>query len=95
MPMNTLYSTTEKFICATFGEESTTTRHLKRTADWALALKPEIDEAFLIAAVSHDISRSEKSTKDWGTDYMRNPEYLTYHQDRGAETRRLRPFGPE
>lgn len=82
-----LYDKVEKYI-----ENSCTphmVRHLKRTAYWCKQLKPDADEALLIAAVSHDIERAFRNksapqiqrVKKFG---FKDPEFLKYHQEKGA-----------
>jgi len=81
------YNKVEKFV-----EESCTEgmiKHLKRTAYWIRQLKPNADEALLIAAVSHDMERAFRK-KDApeilrATKFgFRDREFLKYHQEEGA-----------
>jgi Domain of unknown function (DUF4202) len=63
--------------------------HFLRTVHWLKMLKPDADEALLIAAVAHDIERAfrrhetydkiKKSDKGFRSD-----EHLTHHQKEGA-----------
>jgi len=63
--------------------------HVLRTVHWMKVLRPDADEALLIAAVAHDIERAvrrhefydkvKKSAKGFKSD-----EHLTYHQEEGA-----------
>ncbi len=43
-----------------FGPKHIGPQHLRRTVDWVRALRPDADEALIIAALCHDIERSEK-----------------------------------
>lgn len=80
-----LYKKVERFV----DEATGGSRHLKRTVYWLLRLKPDADDAMLIAAISHDIERAfrdKKSTIVLNSDkgYL-DEEHLEYHQKRGAE----------
>jgi hypothetical protein len=80
-----LYKKVEEYIGFSFPESAMTVRHLQRTADWVKTLRPSADEALCIAALAHDLERSDTNRKDWGVDFMTNPEFLKYHQERGAD----------
>ena len=82
-----LFKKVEQFVIDSFGPNHISTPHLKKTADWLIKLRPDADEALLIAAISHDIQRAEgdrpaqtdKEYKDFDVN-----DYLTYHQEKGA-----------
>ena len=87
--MTELYQKVEQFVVDSLTKAGDTKgiKHFKRTVYWVQQLKPEADEALLIAAVAHDIERAfrepnygEKFQKGFRTD-----EHLTYHQEKGAE----------
>jgi hypothetical protein len=70
-----------------FGVNHIGPKHLKRTADWVRTLRKDADEALVVAALCHDIERSEKhihgkveklSGNITGEDYLRN------HQERSG-----------
>lgn len=56
-------------------------RHAKQTVYWVKQLKPDADEAMLIAAVAHDIERAVYGDWKAGSD---DPEALRKHQDLSA-----------
>lgn len=65
-------------------------KHLERTVYWLKQLKPNVDEAMLIAAFAHDIERplrtkaAIENVKESSGGYM-NEDHLKQHQERGAE----------
>ncbi|MCL5435542.1 MAG: DUF4202 domain-containing protein [Patescibacteria group bacterium] len=85
------YPRAEKFVIDSFTKAGRIggLPHLERTVHWLRVLKPDADEAILIAAIAHDIERA-----------FRNPEYeerfksskegfldsghMKYHQGEGA-----------
>ena len=83
-----LFKKVEQFLVDSFGPNHITAPHLKRTAHWARALDPSVDEAVLIAALAHDIQRAEgdrpavtdEAFKDFNVE-----DYLQYHQEKGGE----------
>ena len=90
----TLYQKVEQFVKDSFVKVSKqhSVAHLMRTAYWAKVLKPDIDEAVLIAAVAHDIERpfrskedQEKLNKIWLEYGFIKKEFLDEHQKQGAE----------
>jgi len=63
--------------------------HVLRTVHWLRELKPDADEALLIAAVAHDVERAlrDHASYDKVTRHekgFRSEEHLTYHQEEGA-----------
>lgn len=64
--------------------------HLERTAHWVKELKPDADEALLIAALTHDIDKPflgleefERKMKSKGG--MFSEEYINWHESKCAE----------
>lgn len=87
-----LYEKVERFVVESFtkvGKEKSIP-HLKRTVYWIKQLKPDADEALLIAAVSHDIERAfrdesmEKLLKN-SSDGFRDPFFLKEHSEKGSQ----------
>ena len=77
----------EQMVLDAYGEKHHAVPHLLRTAHWLRELKPGADEAFLIAAVAHDIQRGvdapgqEKKPPKPKGGFLDN-EMLKYHQER-------------
>lgn len=80
------YETAHRFVAESFANSPRTIRHLERTEEVVRELKPDTDEALRIAAVSHDIERSERSavTEDTVTSFV-DPDFLKMHQEIGAQ----------
>jgi len=82
-----LYSKTEEYIIESFSRSTDPgdIKHLQRTAYWISKLKPNADEALLIAALGHHIDRafslkdtlSKLKNSEMGA---RDKEYLKNHQ---------------
>src|SRR3989344_697535 len=91
--MNTdMYKKVEKFVTDAFTKagKPQNIKHLKRTIYWVKYFKPDTDEAFLIAAVAHDIERAFRDVKAeksfWRSDKgFRDEVKMDYHQKKGAE----------
>jgi hypothetical protein len=86
---NELYNQAEKFMVDSFtkvGKEKGIP-HLLRTKHWLLELKPDADEAFCIAAVSHDIERAFRNPNNdkAKTAGFLDDFFLRYHPEKGAE----------
>lgn len=83
-----LFKKVEQFMIDSFGPNHISLPHLMRTAEWVKVLRPDADDALLIAAASHDIQRhtgdrpgrDDKELMDFDVD-----NYLTHHQEKGAE----------
>lgn len=65
-------------------------RHFERTVHWLKTLKPDADEAFLIAAYAHDIERAfrEADVAQLLNDPNRafdDKEYVELHSNKGAK----------
>lgn len=83
------YPKVEKFVKKAFSESKEEyggdVKHLEVTAKLVKKLKPDADEALLIAAISHDIERAFRDEElmkkvGWGT-----PEYYRIHMEKGAQ----------
>lgn len=90
MEKGILYNKAEKMIINLYGGNHNALPHVQRTAYWLRKLKPEADEAFLIAALAHDIQRTadapkgdKKPSKPKGG--FLNKDIMTHHQERGGE----------
>ena len=77
-----LFEKTEKFVIDTLNGDENDILHAKRTVFWVKFLKPDADEALLIAAVSHDIERAIFG--DWKKG-SNDPNDLQKHQNQSAE----------
>ncbi len=87
-----LYAKAEKFVIGSFNRMGLTyqIKHFKRTVYWIKKLKPDADEALLIAAIAHDIERvfrksiSHKQVKESAKGFS-DEKYIGPHQREGAE----------
>ena len=61
------------------------TRHFDRTVEWVKKLKPEADEALLVAAMAHDIERAHRTTDRFDDHEFDSREFLDHHQKDGAD----------
>lgn len=90
MKTSELYRKTEKFIERLFkniGKENQI-EHFKRTVYWVKQLNPDADDAFLIAAIAHDIERSQRKEdifKKKIESGFSDPDFLRMHEERGAK----------
>ena len=87
-----LYTKVEKFVIDSFNriEQTYQIKHFKRTVYWIKKLRPDADEALLIAGIAHDIERAfrksisheqiKKSAKGFS-----DKKYIGPHQQEGAE----------
>jgi len=85
-----LYNKVEKFVIESFEKTGNAWEipHAKRTAYWIKNLKPNADETYLIAAISHDIERAfgaEKRMARIKDLEFNDPEYIKPHEKKGAE----------
>jgi len=78
-----IYDKAEKFVIDTLekADNQKDIVHAKRVVYWVKQLKPEADEALLVAAVAHDIERAIYGDWKKGSD---DPEVLRRHQDLSA-----------
>lgn len=86
--MPSLYQKSKQFVIDSFkeiGKDQIT--HFERTVHWVKKLKPDADEALLIAAIAHDIERaySKPDILKIRKEGLRNKDFLYLHQVRGAE----------
>ena len=61
--MSKLYDKVEKFVEKSYKGKFGMV-HFKRTVYWIRELKPNADEAMLIAAIAHDIERAFRKERD-------------------------------
>lgn len=83
-----LYTIVHNFVLRSFAGQDAIIRHLERTEYWVRTLRPDADEALRSAAVAHDIERSEADSpanRLLRRRSFRDPQALTYHQQRGAQ----------
>jgi hypothetical protein len=60
--------------------------HFRRAAHWVQQLRPDADEAMLIAALGHDAERVfHGHTDPKAGENLHEPGYLKKHQEEGAE----------
>ena len=86
------YKKVEKFALDAYenGEGKGGLTHYKRTVYWVKQLRPNADEALLIAAICHDIERAfrdektKSDIKETKKSFM-DKDKLTRHQEKGAE----------
>lgn len=84
--MSVLFEQVRDFVEASFGEQKMA--YFDRTVYWVTVLKPEADEAMLIAAVSHDLGRalfSEEQKALLEKYSFISDEFLFFHQEKSAE----------
>ena len=90
----TLFEKTEQFVKHAFENASKhhSIAHLLRTAHWAKVLRPDADEAILIAAITHDIERPFRSEEDqesinqfWRENGFKGKEFIENHQKKGGK----------
>ncbi len=84
--MSELFKKVRDFVEEEFGPDKM--EHFDKTVYWVKQLKPDADEAMLIAAIAHDISRAvyRKEHNELLKKYNFNdPEFLYFHQEKGAE----------
>lgn len=85
---NKLIGKVNQFIVESFDEGHHSVYHLQRTVYWLQRLKPDADATLVIAALAHDLQRSEQSNPLLlGKEKVKILEqtFLDYHQQRGAE----------
>lgn len=83
-----LFAKVRKFVEDSFDGDKPYLLHFDRTVHWLQQLKPDADEAFLIAAISHDIERaSQRGGEGLGNTEkgFLDTDTLRHHQERGAE----------
>jgi len=87
--MSNLYKRVEEFVIDSFNKagRKNDVKHLERTVFWIKKLKPDADEALLVAGISHDIERAFREVdysliKDKG---FNSKEHLINHQNKGSK----------
>ncbi len=85
------FNQAKEFVLSSFAavENQLVPLHLTRTVDWLLKLKPQADEALLIAGVTHDIERAFREDAVYAKMFLsenafRDEAFLEYHQQRSA-----------
>lgn len=71
----------EVYVGEAFKSNPNEIYHHQRTAYWIKQLKPDADEALLVAGMSHDIERAFEGDWKAGSD---NPDKLKKHQELSA-----------
>lgn len=85
--MSDLYQKTREFVQQSFNGDEAQIRHFDRTVYWIKELKPDADEAYLIAAIGHDI---ERAFRDPEKDFVNtkksfwDEEFLGQHAKKGG-----------
>ena len=79
------YRAAEQYARQAFISSPRTFRHLQRTADYAEQIRPDADEAMLVAAVLHDIERSDPPGRRPPDRGLTDKVFDKHHQERGAE----------
>jgi len=84
--MSELYDKVEEFVNDSFNGNVI---HFERTVHWIKELKPDADEALLIAGISHDIERAFRKKGDSQEQTAVNkgfhhPEFFKSHEEIGA-----------
>jgi len=85
---NDLIQKVDRFVVSSFQEGHHSVYHLQRTAYWIEQLQPNADVGLVIAALTHDMQRSEQSNPLLlGKEKVKilEPDFLDYHQQRSAE----------
>jgi len=84
--MTELFNRTREFVKESFKNEAQML-HFDRTVYWLQYLKPDADEAFLIAAIGHDIERAFRPARAEVGNTRKSfldEDHLTVHQEGGA-----------
>ncbi|MDR3642698.1 MAG: DUF4202 family protein [Candidatus Doudnabacteria bacterium] len=86
------YPKIEQFVIEAFTKSHNPKdiKHFERTVYWLKQLRPEADEALCIAAFAHDTERAFRESSSHpaagsSPKGFRDEEFLTYHQNKGAE----------
>lgn len=86
--MTELFNKARNFVEKSFNGNNAQMLHFDRTVYWLQQLRPDADEALLIAAIGHDIERAFQDPKEGFGDVNRkfkDKNQLKVHQERGAE----------
>ena len=87
--MNGMLEKVKQFVKESFEKSVSgkSVEHFERTVYWVQQLKPDADEAILIAAYAHDIARAFRITNSeetFQTRELNDPKILEEHQKEGA-----------
>jgi hypothetical protein len=84
--MSNLFKKTREFIDKSFRNEAQML-HFDRTVHWLKVLKPDADEASLIAAIGHDIERAFRKNDPFENKSKKftDENHLKNHQETGAK----------
>lgn len=86
--MQSLLEKVREFVTESFTKagKNQNIKHLERTVYWLQQLKPDADEAMLIAAISHDIERAfrQADMEELKKDGTMSQGFLNTHSERGA-----------
>ena len=86
------YNKAERFVIKSFYESKNerSVRHFKRTVFWVKKLRPDADDALLVAAIAHDVERAfrgrdvhEKIRKS--REGLTGKDHLRYHEEKSAD----------
>lgn len=84
--MKNLFQKTRDFVDKSFSNNKAQMLHFDRTVYWLKQLRLSADEAFLIAAMGHDIERAFRNDRGLkSVEGFKNGERLRLHSERGAE----------
>ncbi len=86
-PVTPTFNKVRNWVRESFNDNAAQMLHFDRTVYWLTQLRPDADEALLIAGIAHDIERAfrpaerdfEKTSKSF-----KGEEHLDYHQREGA-----------
>ena len=80
------YSLVAEFVSKSFNgtKYASDMKHLERTAFWLTQLKPDSDEALLIAAIAHDIDRPLRNEQLYKGIPWASQKYYQIHQQESA-----------
>jgi hypothetical protein len=88
---NSSYKEVERYVIGQFTEAGGNEgiEHFLRTVHWLKMLKPDADEALLMAAVAHDIERAFRNHETYdkiktSEKGFRSDGHLTHHQEESA-----------
>jgi hypothetical protein len=86
------YKKVEQFVIEKFSKagDDHGIKHFLRTVYWIKVMKPDADEALLIAAIAHDIERGDRKNNSYDKIKKFNKgfisdEHLSHHQNEGAK----------
>jgi hypothetical protein len=83
-----LYNKVRAYVKTSFSGDEAQMLHFDRTVSWLQQIKPEADEAMLIAAIGHDIERAflaDRKDFDNNQKSFKDEEFLKNHSEKGGE----------